>query len=144
MTSLIILCGIPGSGKTTISEQLSVQYNAKLYHYDEFVKQFTYADKGKTHSYLYKTVASDLLNNHNVVIDDLHTRLEWRRELLDALKDVSCTKILVVVNTPLEECLRRNAKRSGSARLPDSIIEHLHKTYEPPTIDEGWDEIMHV
>jgi broad-specificity NMP kinase len=33
---LIVLCGIPGSGKTTLSNRIAAFYNASVYHYDEW------------------------------------------------------------------------------------------------------------
>ena len=35
----IALCGIPGSGKSTLSKKLTQTYNAKLYSYDEICRQ---------------------------------------------------------------------------------------------------------
>lgn len=137
---LYVLCGIPASGKTTLSKQLSSQYNAKLYCYDEFIKLYKKHDR---HEYLYNLIANDLAVGHNIVLDDLHTRFEWRKTLLDAIKDIPCKKILIIMTTPLEECIRRNAQRQGSSRLPEFIIYHLNKEYQPPSLDEGWDEILY-
>lgn len=38
--NLYVLCGLPGSGKTTFSQKLKEKYNAKLYCYDEFIKKY--------------------------------------------------------------------------------------------------------
>lgn len=141
---IYILCGLPASGKTTFSQQLAIEHSAKLYHYDEFKKGSKPQDSKQTHQRLYKQIAQDLLDGHNVVLDDLHTRLEWREPLLSALQDIPCKKILIVMTTPLEECVRRNAQRQGRARLPDFVIYHLNSRYQPPSLEEGWDDIQYV
>ena len=139
---LIVLCGLPASGKTTLSQQLANEHNAQLYHYDEFKKGSKPQDSKQTHKRLYNLIAQDLLQGHDVVLDDLHTRLEWRQDLLSALQDIPCKKILIVMTTPLEECVRRNAQRQNG-RLPDSVIYHLNSRYQPPSLEEGWDEILY-
>lgn len=87
-------------------------------------------------------IAEDLRKGNAVVCDDLHTLKRWRLDLLKAVSGIECRKVLVVMDTPVDECLRRNAKRSF--HLPDTVIHHLSKSYEAPTLDEGWDEIVYV
>lgn len=141
---LFVFCGIPGSGKTTLSTKIAIANNAKIYHYDDFKKEFKRQQFRQTHQRLYKQIIQDLLSDSDVVLDDLHTRLEWRQDLLSAIQDIPCKKILVVMTTPLEECVRRNAQRQGQARLPDSAIYHLNQRYQPPSLEEGWDDIQYI
>lgn len=141
---IIALCGPPGSGKTTLSQQLASEYNAKLYHYDEFKKGSKPQNTKETHQRLYNQIKQDILQGNNVILDDLHTRLEWREPLLSTLKDIPCKKILIVMTTPLEECVRRNAERQGQARLSDFVIYHLNSRYQPPSLEEGWDDIQYI
>jgi len=141
---LYTLCGLPASGKTTLSTQLAKEHNAKLYHYDEFKKGSKPQYTKETHQRLYKQIAQDLLQGYDVVLDDLHLALEWRQDLLTALQDISCKKILIVMTTPLEECVCRNSQRQGQARLPDFVIYHLNQRYQPPSLDEGWDDIQYI
>lgn len=141
---IMVFCGLPGSGKSTFSQRLAAEYNTKLYHYDEFKKGSKPIESKQTHQRLYKLIAKDLLQGYDVVLDDLHTRLEWRESLLSALQDIPCKKILIVMTTPLEECIRRNAQRQGQARLPDFVIYHLNQGYQLPSLDEGWDDIQYI
>ena len=142
MPIIYILCGLPASGKTTLSKQLATKCNTKLYHYDEFKRSLKLQENKQIHQCLYQLIVSDLLAGNNVVLDDLHTCLEWRQDLLSAIQDILCKKILVVMTTPLEECVHRNAERQNG-RLPDSVIYHLHSRYQPPSLEEGWGEILY-
>lgn len=91
---------------------------------------------------MWADIANDLQNGHSVVCDDLHTKLKWRKGLLSVVADIPCKKVLVVMTTPLEECLRRNANRER--KLPDFVVENIYAKYEPPIYEEGWDEIIYV
>ena len=138
---LISLCGIPGSGKTTLSKQLAEEHNAILHCYDDLPGAHSISKQAEVHRQMYQRAAQDLRNGQNVVIDDLHTDKEKRRMVLDALADVECRKVLVVLETPLEICLQRN--RNRKMRLPDGVVTGCASRYEAPRLDEGWDEIIY-
>ena len=142
--TLYVLCGIPGSGKTTTSKRIASECNAKVYHYDEFKKDFIGSDIKRTHKRLYECIVSDILLGNDVVLDDLHTKLICRKDLLSAIQDAPCKKVLIVMTTPFDECIIRNSQRQGKARLPEFVIINLNASYQPPTIDEGWDEIQYI
>lgn len=138
---LIVLCGAPGSGKTTLSQQLAVDYNAKLYCFDAIPGAHHPQKCDSVRSKMWKDIATDLQNGLNVVCDDLHTKLKWRDGILSAVSGINCSKFLMVMNTPLEECLCRNANRQ--ARLPDTVVESIYQKLESPTLEEGWDDIWY-
>ena len=137
---LIVLCGIPGSGKTTLSEELAKKYNANIYHFDEYPGAHHPQKADQAHRQMWSDIAQDLKNGNNVVCDDLHTKKIWRSNILNSLKDKECKKILVVLDTKLDECLKRNSNRKH--KLPDFILHDLFRKYEHPSLDEGWDEII--
>lgn len=141
MMRLTVLCGIPGSGKTTLSEQLSIEQGAVLYCFDKRPGAFSPTKAAGARRQMWGDIAEDLRAGKSVVCDDLHTRVLLRKNLLTAVSDVDCHKVLVVMTTPFDECLRRNAARK--ARLPDILIRGINNAYEPPTLDEGWDEIVY-
>ncbi len=139
-TNLYVLCGIPASGKTTLARGLAEATNSKLYCFDD-ISGFNNPSKSKQlKQQMYNDVYNDLLAGNSIVIDDLHTQKEWRENLLFIVKDINCKKILIIMDTSLNECLSRNKKRKN--RLPDFVIKLLHQRYESPSTEEGWDEII--
>ena len=138
--TLYVFCGIPGSGKTTASQKLILNIDAKLYCFDDIpgsrdpTKALILKDE------MYSKIRSDLIVGHNIILDDLHTKKIWRQKLLEVVEHIPCKKILIVLSTPLDECLCRNKQRQNS--LPDLVVKVLSKKYEEPTLDEGWDEII--
>ena len=131
---MIILCGAPGSGKTTIAKRIEKEYGMVRYSMDELHLL--------EHSELICFVVTSLQQEQDTVVDALYTKLEWRKTILEAIKNFKCTKTLIYVDTPLDECIRRNKCRRNS--LPDFVIERVYNSIEPPTLDEGWDEIIYV
>lgn len=132
MLHLIVLCGIPGSGKTTLSKQLVEDYNAVRHSFDEL--------RLSKRRDLFPYIKHSLENNKNVVADAPHTDKKTRLELLESIKDIDCKRTLVFMDTPFEECVRRNAQRPRP--LPYMILQSFNRSLERPTLDEGWDEII--
>ena len=136
----ITLCGISGSGKSTLSKELAKTYDAKLYSYDDIMSSFQ-KKPIEVRTWILESIKNDLQSGFNVVLDDLNILEKSRREILEAIQECNSQKILAHMNTPLDMCLLRNSKRKK--RLPDWIIKHMHRKYQSPTLDEGWDEIRY-
>lgn len=136
---LFVLCGLPGSGKSTISKIIADKYNAKLFSLDDLR---TGRGESRDRKDMYKEIFNSLLNDCNVVCDDLNIFIARRMNLLAAIEGIPCTKVLLVMTTTLDECIRRDAGRPKS--LGEHIIKHLHGRYQPPSLDEGWDDILFI
>lgn len=132
MQTLYVMCGIPGSGKSTLSKKLANEQNLVRLSLDEmgYVRQHK----------LIPHIVDALKEGKSVVADSLYTKEKWRTELLKAVKPIGCRCVLLHMSTPLDECIRRNAGRENT--LPDFVIEDIYNSIEPPTLDEGWDEII--
>lgn len=132
MKYMFVMTAPPGAGKSTISYQLAEKYNAVRYSFDE-LHCFKHSD-------LIEPVIESIKKGKSVVIDALYSKMKFREELLQATEDIDHRRILVYMNTPLEECLHRNSQRPNP--LPEFIVRDIYNRFEPPTLDEGWDEII--
>ena len=130
---LIVFCGIPGSGKTTLSNRVAERHNFVRYSFDE-LRCMRYED-------IIRPTVNTLREGKSVVVDGLFDRLINRKEILDAVRDIPCAKILIVMDTPIDDCIQRNANRPYP--LPEFMIRDIHDSFEPPFLEEGWDEILH-
>lgn len=140
MTTLYLLSGIPGSGKTTLAHQLAEQHSATVHSYDDLPGANTKASMdGSVKQAWLHTIHADLQNGKSVICDGLNLTVAERKELLFYVADVPCKKVLYVKVVPLETCLQRNRERK--ARLPDFVVEQSAERMEAPTKDEGWDAI---
>ena len=131
---LIVLCGASGSGKTTLSKEMAKEYKLVRISMDE-MKLFLHSD-------LLPMVAESLKKSESLVVDALYTKLKWRMDILEATKDFQGERILIYLNTSLDECLRRNSERENA--FPDFVIKDIYNSIEPPSLDEGWDKIIYV
>lgn len=132
MQTLYVMCGIPGSGKSTLSKQIAVEHNLVRFSLDEmrYVRQHK----------LIPHILDALQKGKSVVADSLYTKRKWRIELLESVKNIGCKCILLYMSTPFNECISRNNKRENV--LPNFMIESIYNSMEIPTLDEGWDDII--
>lgn len=134
-----VLCGIPGSGKTTLSKQLESEYNAVLYCYDKFPR--AHWDK-KSRKIMHMQMAAKARDGKSVICDDLNVTKSDRISIIKALCGIDCQKILHVMTTPPDLCVERVRGRE-QWKVPAGVVLHCLNYYEVPSLNEGWDEIIY-
>ena len=140
MTTLNLISGIPGSGKTTLARELAQKHNATVHSYDEMPNANTKAAMdGSVKLAWIQNIREDLQSGKSVICDGLNLTVVERKELLAQFADIPCQKFLHMKVVPLEICLQRNRERK--ARLPDFVVEQAAQKMEAPAKEEGWDEI---
>lgn len=132
MITLYVMCGVPASGKSTLSKRLAENENLTRISFDE-MRCLTQKD-------LISPMVTALQEGNSVIIDAVNNCIGNRKILLDSIKDVACKKIIIVMTTSLDECIERNSNREFP--VPIGILKGIHHALQLPTLDEGWDEII--
>jgi tRNA uridine 5-carbamoylmethylation protein Kti12 len=116
---MILICGLPNAGKTTYSQKYE-----NVIHFDEV--------KGGRHRR--DNVIAMVSADNDVTVEGVYDKAKDRRRLVEASqKENTC----IWLNTPVDECIRRESRQRG-----EHIIRWCSESFEPPTPDEGWDEII--
>ena len=146
MAKLIMLIGIPGSGKTTYSKDLAIQYDAKVVSSDKVRQAYVGIDEKDVFPTVYKLCIEELKEERNVILDATHITPKVRKRSFDALDqyEVAYEKVAIYVDTPVEVCVKRVDLRNQDPNelfLPLEVIESYGKNIIPPTKEEGFSEI---
>lgn len=146
MAKLIMLIGIPGSGKTTYSKGLSEEYNANVISSDVVRQTYVGIDEKEVFPTVYRLCIEELKNNRNVILDATHITPKVRKRSFDSLDqyEVEYEKVAVYVDTPVEVCIKRVEIRNKNPKelfLPLEVIESYGKNIIPPSQEEGFNEI---
>lgn len=118
---MILICGIPNAGKTTFAKQFD-----NVINFDRV--------KG-TNRQMRERVLEMVRDNPTAVVEGVYNKAEDRRNLVKA----SGGGIVIWLNTNVNECVRREL---SYRKRPTHLVEACAKHFEPPTYDEGWDEII--
>ncbi len=153
---LIMLVGIPASGKSTLTKKYAEKgYNilssdeirlqiAKENGYHPYDQEKIGELNGMVFEYVRKTTFSLLKEGKSVVFDATNLGRRKRKNFVSNINRVKCKKICVLFITPKDICIERNKLREGVARVPDEAMENMLRNFECPYYWEGWDEIIPI
>ena len=146
MAKLIMMIGIPGSGKTTYSKDLSKEYNAKVISSDKVRQTYVGIKENDVFPTVFSLCIEELKENRNVILDATHITPKVRKRTFDALDEfnVPYEKVAVYVDTPVDVCVRRVEKRNQDPNelfLPLEVITSYGKNIVPPSLSEGFIDI---
>ena len=145
---LIVMCGLPASGKSTYAEWLAEsgifcsvcpdKIRGELYG-DENIQ----GDGGLVFTIAHARIKDLGQGGNNVVFDATNTNAKRRKELVKKMRPYFDVIILKWFNTPINVCFERNAKRER--QVPEEVIRHMAQNFfNKPTIDEGFDIVEEI
>jgi predicted kinase len=140
---LILLVGIPGSGKTTLAQTLIAKGFERLCADD--IRHELYgdaADQGdpkKVFEIFFERLENLLKADKDIVVDNINTKLDHRQQIIERAAKFQYTDIrLWVLDIPLDVCLARNKNRAR--QVPEEVIRRSFNTltrYNQPMSSEG-------
>ena len=136
MKKLVVFCGIPGSGKTTIASALSVKLPRSAHIQTDMVRAMVHPQKysaGESR-FVYSAVIAlgrtALISGYDAILDGTFLREDFRREALDRLAHLSATHLVAHVVCGPELALRRNAGREDA--VPEDRVLRIYRNFEVP------------
>ena len=142
-TELIMLVGIPGSGKSMVAERYA-QQGCRV-HSSDAVREMLYGKEeiqGKAHevfSVLMRDLADDLQAGYSCVADATNLSRKRRIAMLSSLSGKTEKKTCVLVLADPDTCLERNGARQRT--VPPERLHDMLCSFETPYYYEGWDRI---
>ncbi len=145
-TTLILFCGLPGSGKTTLAKKLEKEGRGVRLNTDEWMADLGFdPNNEEMHTKLQNRLwelAKDLLKQGKSVIleNGLWMKHERDNKRADA-KQLGVNTELHYLKVPLVELIRRleprnEASKHGHAYVSKEQITEFYKIFEEPNKDE--------
>lgn len=139
--TLTVMVGLPASGKSTAAKALcSIDPNLHLISTDGIRKELygteeEQGDPAKVFNIAHKRVREELRKGNSVVFDATNVSERNRKSVLEQIPEDS--NVLVrfwLMDTPLEECLRRNSARERV--VPEEVIQRMASRFKKPSTRE--------
>ena len=149
MAKLFLMCGIPGSGKSTWAKN-HLHKNAQYVSRDDI--RFSYIAEGEEYfsregevwETFVKTINTNLELGYDTFADATHINPASRKKLLNQIKNYESVEA-IFIDTPLSIALERNELRKDTERyVPRSVIRRMSSQLEEPTFLEGFSAIYVV
>lgn len=146
MAKLIILCGLPGSGKSYYAAQLWRRENTfdeptAVVHSSDAIRKELFGDAGSQENNalvfetMHKRVKDDLRAGKTVIYDATNITRKSRRGIINmTTKDdiVECH----IVWAPVDTCIERDAKRER--HVGREVIDKMIRRWQSPHKSEGF------
>lgn len=143
MSKLIILCGLPGSGKSTYAKFME---NAIVISTDEIRKKINGDASNQDNANLVFDIAFNkiryyLINKEyeNVVFDATNINYKRRIDIVNRFRKYADSIECHFIWATYEECLERNSKRDRV--VPEEVIKRMYFNFYVPQDFEGYDKI---
>lgn len=134
---LLMLKGLPASGKTTYAKELEQQGWTRVNKDDIrriFFPNYTFKNE-KDVVYLEDAeIIGELREGNSVVVDDTNFNPKHQARLEHIAKEEGAEFEVLFIDTPLEECIKRNKKRPNS--VPMEVILNMYRQHIAPLRDE--------
>lgn len=166
MSTLYVMVGIPASGKSTATAALvekgAVVISSDLIrkelfgdentqYTEEWLKDQNYDgapdtrskevfSNGKVFDLVFKTASEKLGAGTDVILDSTACSRNFRRRMLDHIKNAD-RRVCLVMAVSFEVCCARNRQRERV--VPDEAMKRIAGNFEFPSEAEGFDEIVY-
>jgi predicted kinase len=151
MSKLIIMAGIPGSGKSTYAKEHKGENDIYISR-DEV--RFSLLEENDDYFSKETQVYNKFIETINralqigkfdaIWVDATHINKKSRTKLLRRINQPYSSLEAVWLKTPLQTCLNRNNQRTGITKVPDPQIRRMNDGMEEPLFIEGFDKITIV
>ncbi|MFW9918755.1 MAG: AAA family ATPase [Candidatus Thorarchaeota archaeon] len=149
---LLVLCGIPASGKTTLAmklqELLATKGEIRLVSTDRwrdraYYEDFTPEKENEVREQAIEETRDYLAQGFSVIHDDTNYYASMRHELYILAMENEYSFGIIHIETPLEIAMEWNKQRENP--LSEDIIMKIHERFDIPGSRYSWDNpIDHV
>jgi predicted kinase len=149
MSRLILMIGIPGCGKSTLTQKLLVKHPKILLISTDKIRCQLFGDEAIQGSWLQiwqeiKTLFQYAVTQKlTAIYDATNAQRRQRKDAIALAREIGFNQIIGIwVNTPLSVCLERNQKRDRQVR--EEIIMGMYQqlTDAPPSKADGLDRVI--
>ena len=148
MSDLYLMCGLPGSGKSTfLKTRIKNIEDCAIISRDEI--RFTlvkpeeeyFSHENEIYTKLWKKTNEALTVKKNVFVDQTSLTPKARQWLLSHIHNYD-NAYLIWIDEDLNTCLKRNESRKGTrSYVPRSVIRRMAAQFIEPSLDENFTRI---
>lgn len=130
---LLMLKGLPASGKTTYAKELESKGWSRVNKDDirrEYFPNYEFKNEKDVVYIEDSEIKAELTEGNSVVVDNTHFNPKHQTRLEAIAKEFGVDFEVLFIDTPVEECIKRNRKRPNSVPM-EAILDMYRKNIAP-------------
>jgi predicted kinase len=154
---IVLVCGLPGSGKSHFAGAHFHQMERKrvnrkeirrlLFEMTNFGQKWSEKEFASNDEFLVKHVERKIIEHllqtkQRILIDNTNISVESRKQYLTIAHQAGRSIGVIFLDTPVLRCMERNRSREDS--VPERVISNLEAEKELPERSEGYREVAIV
>lgn len=134
---LLLIAGLPATGKTTLAEALARRTGALHYNSDktrgamDLLGKYDTASKQAVYEALLEATEAALKSGKSVIVDATFTRKRWRERFEDLAAKHHAPIYWVLLHTSPENIYSRMQHKRKYSEADFLVYQHLVDTFEP-------------
>ena len=155
MIRLMLLIGLPGSGKSSLVRQLVTECQQRPIISTDAIRAQLFGDENIQGSWLlvwyqvqsqFQQAVERIAQGQasEAIYDATNAARKQRREAIALARTTGFTHITGLwIDTPVQVCLERNQRRQR--QVPEEVILHMYRQLQdaPPSLADGLDQLIH-
>ena len=134
---IVVFVGLQGSGKSSF-------YRARFAGTPDLVSKDRFPNNRNPARRQRQLIEAALAAGRSVVVDNTNPTAPERAELIALARAFGTRVVGYYFESRLADCLERNRRREGKARVPDVALYTTRKRLSRPSLAEGFDRLYFV
>ena len=141
--TLWVMCGLSGSGKSTIATQIANENsNTVIVSSDAIREELTGNYEDQEHNeevfkIFHDRIRKNLENKKNVIADATNLTMKSRRAIMMKVNGLEVHKVCVIIPKPFEQCKIDNKNREHP--VPNEVLDKQIRIFQIPFYEEKFD-----
>ena len=132
MSKIVMLVGVPGSGKTTYAKYLEKEEGYVRLSQDEI---YRIPKKMSLTEYTKQRIKESVESGKDVVLDGTYVNRGYRFRMVQFCKELDAELYMCVFKATLDDCIKHNNEKTGM-KPSERKVRQLYSVFQEPTEDE--------
>ncbi|MCC6725897.1 MAG: ATP-binding protein [Saprospiraceae bacterium] len=134
---LILIAGLPGSGKTSLANAIAAKLGAPHFNSDQIRREmglwgsYGPTDKAKVYEALLERTRQALALGATVVVDSTFYRASLRKPFEEMAAQFALKPLWILATAPDETLRQRVAKPRADSEANETVLEKIRAQFEP-------------